>query len=74
VDVAEILGSDFPDLAVDSVERIGEGWDHVAYVDRDLVFACGYLNALSDLGELLDDDEADDDDIEWCVSFLNDWS
>jgi aminoglycoside phosphotransferase (APT) family kinase protein len=44
------------------------------HVDRDLVFACGYLNALSDLGELLDDDEADEDDIEWCVSFLNDWS
>jgi aminoglycoside phosphotransferase (APT) family kinase protein len=55
----------------DVVERYAATTGHE--VDRDLVYACGFLNALSDLGELLDDDEADEDDIEWCVSFLNHW-
>ena len=39
VDVAALLGSTFPDLDVATVEQLGEGWDHVAYlVNGDLVF------------------------------------
>lgn len=35
----EVLTSDFPDLRIDSLERLGEGWDHLAVlVNGDLVF------------------------------------
>lgn len=35
----DVLGEAFPDLAITSVEPLGEGWDHVAVlVNDDLVF------------------------------------
>lgn len=43
-------------------------------VDGDLIFCCGYENAVSDVGSLLDEGDADEDDIDWCLEFLQRWS
>ena len=38
-DPRALLGRELPDLTVDTVEALGEGWDHVAFlVNGDLVF------------------------------------
>ncbi len=43
--------------------------------DIELIFADGYLNALADLGELLEEGTPEDDEgIERCVRFLDGWS
>lgn len=46
-----------------------------APLDRELVFATGFVNALGDLGELeREDPEGNADDIAWCLQFLRTWS
>lgn len=41
--------------------------------DRELIFADGYLNALGDLSELVEEGE-DEEDIDRCVRFVTSWS
>ena len=62
---------DLPDLAGEAVaayrERTG------IQLDPQLVFAAGYLNALGDVHELLDEGD-DDEGIERCLMFLETWA
>jgi aminoglycoside phosphotransferase (APT) family kinase protein len=62
-----------PELVAATAQRYAERT--ARQLDGDLVFACGYLNALEDLGELLGTaSAADPDDIGWCVEFLDRWA
>jgi aminoglycoside phosphotransferase (APT) family kinase protein len=61
-----------PELAANVARRYVQRTNRV--VDGDLIFGCGYANALSDLGELLGEDVRDEEDIEWSLEFLHRWS
>lgn len=67
-----------PELTANVARRYAQHASRV--IDGDLVLSCGYVNALTDLGELLGDDdddgrdEGDEAGIEWCLEFLHRWS
>lgn len=62
-----------PELVADVASRYAERALRSA-VDGELVFACGLLNAMSDLGALLDEGDPEQDDVDWCIEFLETWS
>lgn len=62
-----------PDLLTDIIRRYERKTG--APVDRELIFAAGYVNGLGDIGELTEEDPvANADEIEWCLRFLRTWS
>jgi len=60
-----------PELASNVARRYAQRTSRV--IDGDLIFSCGYANALSDLGELLREN-SDEQDTAWSLEFLHRWS
>jgi aminoglycoside phosphotransferase (APT) family kinase protein len=61
-----------PELTAGVARRYADRTNRV--IDGDLIFCCGCVNALSDLGEILRQDDTDEEDLEWCLEFLRRWS